>query len=216
MIVIGRYVGQPFWAFRVLHIEVYGYEEVEVKFSHFSILAALGAAAAAPMFIKGPNGEPLMSFDDWVPQDAIALVDKVSDLTVKTKAGDGAASSSGKQIFYKWKDEHGVWQMTHYRPTHLADEDIDERIIYANANIIQSLSSEQMNSTEAVSVQSKKKFAYNPSAPDLSQGNDKDNEDDDFSLTTVPMTKIPDLLNQAQGVDATMKQRMEVINKHSR
>lgn len=185
-----------------------------MKFSHFSILAALGAAATAPMFIKGPNGKPLMSLDDWVPKDAIALVDKVSDLTAESKTTDGAASASGKQIFYKWKDENGVWQMTHYRPTHLADEDIDERTIYANANIIQSLSSEQMNSTQAVSAGANKKFSYNPSAPNSLLGDEDD--DDSFSLTTVPMKKIPDLLNQAQGIDATMKQRMEAIDKHSR
>lgn len=181
---------------------------------------ALGGAAIAPMFIKGPDGKPLMTLESWIPKDAVTLVDKVSDLTNNAPIAAGS-SASGKQTFYKWKDEDGVWQMTQYKPTHLTDAEIDERTIYANANIIQSLNSDQISKVTQPKTQSSntKKFAYNPTAPKdmlADEGDAGEKDESGFSLTTVSMKKIPELLNQAQSIDANTQKRMEAINQHSR
>lgn len=186
-----------------------------MKFTHKLVLFGLGGALVAPMFIKGPDGKPLMSIDDWIPKDAVALVDKVSDLK------DGAPtveSKSGKQKFYKWKDENGVWQMTQYRPKHLAGDAVEERTVYANANIIQSLDSSQISAalkSSHSSNQNKAKFTYNPDKPKNLLGEDGE-DDSGFSMSTVSMKKIPEMINQAQGLDAKMQQRMKMIDQQSR
>ncbi|MCB1647533.1 MAG: DUF4124 domain-containing protein [Pseudomonadales bacterium] len=56
------------------------------------ILACIG-----PFFIKGPNGKPLLSLDDFKP-----------DLTATKEE----LVPSGPTTVYKWQDENGVWQFS--------------------------------------------------------------------------------------------------------
>ena len=58
-------------------------------FSIILVLVLVGAVLA-PMYIKGPNGQPIMTADDWVPEKPAAL-------------------APDKPV-YKWRDEFGVWQ----------------------------------------------------------------------------------------------------------
>ena len=178
-----------------------------MKFTHKLILLALGGAMVAPMYIKGPNGKPLMTLDDWIPKDAIAVLDATTE-----SAGE-VVSGSGKQTFYKWKDADGVWQMTQNPPSGLDPSLIEERTIYANANIIKSLDSSEISNALGASISEKVKgkFAYNPEAPeDLMEGMD---EDKGFSLSTVPIKKIPDLINQAQNIGTSMNARNEALQQ---
>lgn len=182
-----------------------------VKLFHKLIVLGLGGALVAPMFIKGPDGQPLMTFADWIPKDAVAMVDQVSTLG---KEASGLESKSGKQIFYKWKDESGVWQLTQFRPTHLAASDIEERTIYSNANIIKSLDSSEITTALSSGEKPKPKFTYNPKPESAISDEDlKAQEDKGLSLTTVSMKDIPKLINQAKSVDTIMKGRMESINQ---
>ena len=172
-----------------------------MKFTHKLILLALGGAMVAPMYIKGPNGKPLMTLEDWIPKDAVALVDST------TEAASEAVSTSGKQIFYKWKDQNGVWQMTFEPPKGIDPSQIEERIIYANANIMKSLDSSEISKALG---SSQKAFSYNPEQPDdLLEGMD----DKGFSLSTVPMNKIPDMVNQAQNIGTMMNARNEAMKQ---
>lgn len=164
----------------------------------------------APMYIKGPDGKPLMSLDDWIPKDAIALIDKASDIAEDTSLQSGGAS--GKRVYYKWKDESDVWQMTQYKPTHIPESQVQERVVYANANIIKSLDTKTISSLTGSSGSDRKpKFAYDPKPPeDLLEG---EGEESGFSLSTVSMDKIPKLIDQAQGLDQRSQDRMKAINE---
>jgi len=60
------------------------------------IFIALAAAIIAPMFIKGPDGEPIMTISDWIPE--------------KPDTSAISGSSNTPQEFYRYQDEQGNWQ----------------------------------------------------------------------------------------------------------
>ncbi len=79
-------------------------------------------AVIAPMLMRGPDGEPIMTLDDWIPHDLIALVvgasSSVSDTVVSTGAElgvEGLVGTVGAGVeIYTWTDESGV---LHYSDT---------------------------------------------------------------------------------------------------
>lgn len=66
------------------------------------IFVVLAAAIIAPMFIKGPDGEPIMSLSDWIPE--------------KPDVSAIAPGSSEPQQFYRYQDADGNWQYTDRPP----------------------------------------------------------------------------------------------------
>lgn len=59
------------------------------------LLLALVAGLAAPFFLKGPNGQPLLNYKDFIPTpDSI-----MNSVTPKAEIK-----------MYKWKDAKGHWQ----------------------------------------------------------------------------------------------------------
>ncbi|XOV86279.1 MAG: DUF4124 domain-containing protein [Pseudomonadota bacterium] len=64
------------------------------------IIFAAILACVAPFFLKGPDGQPLMTLDDWLPADA-------SDMATGRSGGPPE-----KVTVYKWQDENGVWQFS--------------------------------------------------------------------------------------------------------
>ena len=88
------------------------------------MLLLLVGALTLPMIIPGPNGEPIMSIDDWIPHDFIASLtkagDKVSGLADDAATAiDGQTLGAGAQI-YTWRDERGV---LHYSDSPVAGAD---------------------------------------------------------------------------------------------
>lgn len=63
------------------------------------ILIAIVAAFVLPMFIKGPDGEPIMSLSDWVPSTPDVNLPSV-----------GSGSSESQQSYYRYRDASGNWQ----------------------------------------------------------------------------------------------------------
>jgi len=62
------------------------------------MIALLIIACIAPMVIKGPDGEPLMSIEDWIP----------STPTIP----DELQSDDEPTTVYKWQDEDGNWHFS--------------------------------------------------------------------------------------------------------
>ena len=89
------------------------------------VLALIGAVVA-PMLIKGPDGRPLMSWQDFFSSPS-------------KPSGTGVSSSSGLTTVYKWQDDEGNW--------HFSDRPVvesSEKLTYnPNANIIQSLAKKE-------------------------------------------------------------------------
>lgn len=79
------------------------------------MLFILGLAVAAPYFIKGPDGKPLMSFDD--KQELLSTEDT-------------------RQTYYKWQDKDGVWHFGDEVPEGVTAQAVD---IDTAANVIQSV-----------------------------------------------------------------------------
>lgn len=73
------------------------------------LIGLLIIACILPLFIKGPDGEPIMSLSDWVPE----VPDAVSDL-----AGEVTPDpvSSDPVTVYKWQDEDGQWHFSNQPP----------------------------------------------------------------------------------------------------
>ena len=106
-----------------------------------------------PMMIKGPDGKPIMSVDDWIPdvdtEQVTGAVDQLQALSSGQVAPDQAGtlpdpspnnapmvkdsdpamlgSSSGKM--YKWQDENGRWHFSSQKPAaseHAQVEDLPD------------------------------------------------------------------------------------------
>lgn len=121
------------------------------KFTKMLIFIVVLLGLALPMFLKGPNGKPIMSLSDWVPTvDQQALdMDKLSNsleqLTSGGAAGESpfaasqtageapakvvAAKAASGSRMYKWQDEKGRWHFSSERPPqHIqaAEEELPE------------------------------------------------------------------------------------------
>ncbi len=93
-------------------------------------LALLVLALSLPMWLKGPDGEPIMQLDDWlsVPSDGAALVEKASavlnQLPLPESGSDVSSDDAARETFehapagqfYRWQDENGVWHFSDKRP----------------------------------------------------------------------------------------------------
>lgn len=80
----------------------------------FSVVVMLGILLVGPMLLPGPDGEPIMTPDDWIPHTLIATLmggaDKVSDIVEDGVGGVeamGSAVGAGSEI-YRWRDKNGV------------------------------------------------------------------------------------------------------------
>lgn len=59
------------------------------------VILVVVLACIGPFFIDGPDGEPLMTFADLMPEEDIVPAAPPEPVTV-----------------YKWQDENGVWQFS--------------------------------------------------------------------------------------------------------
>ncbi|NNC54104.1 MAG: hypothetical protein HKO07_00125, partial [Pseudomonadales bacterium] len=68
-----------------------------MKWFIFKLVAVFSALLAAPMFIKGPDGQPIMSPSDWVPDNAweklVDLASGVVDGVERSVESVGAAGT---------------------------------------------------------------------------------------------------------------------------
>lgn len=95
-------------------------------------------ACIAPLFIKDPNGEPLMTLDDW----SIDFSSLTSSLATSLQSGAdvvGSASSASPNMepseVYKWQDEEGVWQFSD-TPVEGLDGAVIEKVEISTVNVM--------------------------------------------------------------------------------
>lgn len=72
------------------------------------LILLVGGLVIAPMVVKGPTGDPIMTAEDWVP-------DPVKDVAEAVKPANQA---------YRWKDAEGVWQFSDTKPAGVDDQDV--------------------------------------------------------------------------------------------
>lgn len=76
------------------------------------LIGVLIIACIAPLFIKGPDGEPIMTFDDW----SIDLPDSIDELLSTGNTEPADPEQSQPTTVYKWQDENGQWHFSSTPP----------------------------------------------------------------------------------------------------
>lgn len=99
--------------------------------TRFITIVMLLGALVVPFFIKNKQGQPMLSLPT------------VDDL--KPDLGKDIDILSGERVFYKWKDENGVWQFGDERPEGVTN--VMPVSVNVNANIMQSLPKEKVESS---------------------------------------------------------------------
>lgn len=90
------------------------------------IFVLIVGAIVLPMFLKGPDGQPIMSLSDWIPETP-----DISGISLGADSG-----SSGSSAYYRYKDSQGNWQYSDEPPANAEFELVE---VDTNANIIQSI-----------------------------------------------------------------------------
>lgn len=72
------------------------------------LIVLVGGLVIAPMYVKGPTGEPIMTAEDWVPEPVKDVADAVQPANVA----------------YRWKDAEGVWQFSDTKPDGVDDKNV--------------------------------------------------------------------------------------------
>ena len=84
-------------------------------------------AIAAPFFIPGPNGTPIMTLDMFkFEKPTISLPDI-------NLGGGGSSESDSNQELYRYQDSNGVWHFTDQQPT----QGNAEQIEISNINLME-------------------------------------------------------------------------------
>ncbi len=89
-------------------------------------------ACVGPFFVKGPDGQPLMTLEDWMPANLAAAPTAVINAPPE------------KVTVYKWQDENGVWQFSN-NPADAGSAESME--LDGNINIIPAVQVETVSAT---------------------------------------------------------------------
>ena len=89
-------------------------------------------ACIAPLFIKGPSGEPLMTLDDWKINVPVQLKGLVGNLTSGAKMSSPVQEQQSKLV-YKWQDDEEQWHFSNAPPNF----EIAEEIEISDVNLIE-------------------------------------------------------------------------------
>lgn len=205
-----------------------------MKFFSKLMMFALIAAVAGPFFLKGPNGQPLMTLQDLqlpsfgLPSNSGGPVeilsgkeedawiqwgsDKKSNGGTITKATDaeGKLLQEARNTYYRWKDKEGVWQFTK-QPNPNTENFLMK--VDPNANIVQSLSQDRID----------KAFGRQPKPDSLTlAGKDNGKAKNPLSQentgnipfpSSIPVDQIPQLIDQAKGIQELSNERQKILEK---
>jgi hypothetical protein len=157
-------------------------------FKLFSPILIIGFVA--PMITPGPDGEPLMTWRDWVP-DKSSLVKLLSYLesTVDVIDPKGGLSSSvelfEEQQIYQWQDEQGLWHFTDNSESAAAHAISKPMPKFKNFMVPLSLPDAEIEADGGVQ------------------------EGFNFPSSTVPIEKIPQMIEDARNIQ-------KLSDKHAR
>jgi len=198
------------------------------------MLFLLVLAVAGPFLLKGPDGRPLLSLADLkLPElSSVLPAEKVTPGSANDTGGQQWIQWSGRDaapfnpdqltpvqlaqldireqanIYYRWQDQNGVWQFSSLpnRNTlnHVVRTDPD-------ANVLQSLSQEQIDK-----VFGRVAPTDNSITRDNPLANGKGLENSLPIPTTIPVTEIPKLLEQAKDVQKIAEDRLKQMDSVGR
>lgn len=180
------------------------------------VMFALVAMLALPLFMVKPDGKPMMTVSDWMPsKTTVNKVVSQFDSIVSSVTGDGAFvqdrtgqenieqadvipqfGTPGSGKVYSWKDANGVAHFSEQPPP--ADiQTAKVRTIPTSVNVMKSVKVPRGD-------ESGSKFS---DGAQRGQG---------FKLafpSTVPLSQIPKLIEDAKGLQAIADKRGEALGK---
>ncbi len=154
------------------------------------MLFVVVAAVAAPFFLKSPDGEALVSWDRLqVPE--VSLPDLGGTMEkVKENLGTEEAVHAKPVEVFKWQDENGV---THYSDNSEQGRTARKLTVDPNANLTH--------------YEPAKNSEYKEQAA-VSRDEGDDSPDVSFPIS-IPLGKVPALIDDARNVDKLQKERLE-------
>lgn len=195
-------------------------------------------ALAGPFFLHGPDGRPLLTLDDLklpkfdlpalpaaAPADGKPAADPQQWIQWSDRSGSTTLNpdrltreqlaildiKAQDNIFYRWQDANGVWQFST-----LPNRNTLNLVVRTdpNANVLQSMSQDDIDRAfgrQSASTQENSITKNNP----LASG--KGLEGSLLPVpTTVPVTEIPKLIEQAKDVQKIMEQRVQQMDQQTR
>lgn len=200
-----------------------------VKLMLFLVVLAL----AGPFVLRGPDGRPFLTLDD-LKLPSFKLPQLAAPAPPAKPASDPqqwiqwASRPAGQHlnpdrltreqlalldikeqdnIFYRWQDAKGVWQFSS-----VPNRNTTNLVVRTdpNANVLQSMTQDDIDRAFGRAPASTTENSITQSNP-LANGKGLEN-----SLpipTTVPVTEIPKLLDQAKDVQKIMEQRVKQMEK---
>jgi len=154
------------------------------------ILLVVAAAMAAPFFLKGPDGAPLLSWDRLhAPEVRLPDLGKAAD-TMREKLGTEEEVRARPVEVYKWQDGEGRW---HYSDNNEQGRAAQKLTVDPNANLSHF---EPFKASE-----------YKEQAPPVRKKSDS-SASISFPASISP-GKIPTLIDDAGNVDKLQKERLE-------
>jgi len=193
------------------------------------MLLALVGLLVAPLIIKGPDGKPLMTVQD--------LDLNLPSVSPASAYKDPSYRSSGLTTVYKWQDEHGQW---HFSDNQSQGSNHQTLKYNPKANIIQSLPKEDDSQQTTLSALSGNEFIGNAVS---SRTRPKETSQDEnvevmqqikralggnnhttnqsagyssgagISLSTIPLSEVPELIEQAKNIQSLLDQRNKDLEK---
>jgi len=145
------------------------------------LILLLILACATPFFIRGPNGQPLMSLNKlkFPELPSVASIKSKSGLFNSTEKSSQAKNKGDIEV-YKWRDEKGV---VHYSDRQGSDKK-GKLTEIKGISILPSAAVSTVDKTEERSL----------SVP---------------SPTTIPLANIPKLIEDAKQVEQVLQQRKQ-------
>lgn len=197
------------------------------------LLFALVLALAGPFFLKGPDGRPLLSLEslrlpDWRLPTVSTPAEKStpaadpqqwiqwSDRPGKTRLNPDVLTREQlavldireqANLYYRWQDANGVWQFSA-----LPNRNTLNYVVRTDpsANVLQSLSTEDIDRAFGRQPATTPENSITRNNP-LANGEGLENN---LPIpTTVPVTEIPKLLEQAKDVQKIMEERVKQMDR---
>jgi len=201
-----------------------------VKFLLFLLVLAF----AGQFVVGGPDGKPLMTMDKLLGRKGAAAVTTLVQEGGTPASLSNSLGSGNSDVIYKWKDKNGVWQFSQTPPPNNGND--AQKVTYNyKQNIIEAPKPAEpaLAQAETEPAAARRKLIIPSSAKNAAKTNSliggtggsqqaaSDNPALDMlesgelggpSLTTVPLDKLPALINQAKSLNNAMQQRSNAMD----
>jgi len=148
------------------------------------IILALIGALAAPFIIKKPDGTPMMTLKQFMP-DASQSIDQLKSI--------GKADAQ----LYRWQDEKGNWQ---YSDTPHDSAQGEKFQVQATINSMKTIELPEGFG------EPKKKERFDPT----------DDSGVNLPVTTAPLNKVPEMLENIEGIQEKFDARQQQLDAATR